>query len=89
MFGAGTRVWEYGGHLFARVAVYDRHTLTTAAPGNHGRERRVPHYVTVQFLNEQVDGRGVNLKPKDRIRISGTLGSPKPLRFLSQILRTI
>jgi hypothetical protein len=89
VFGAGARVWEYGGHLFARVAVYDRHTLTTAAPDNHGRERRVPHYVTVQFLNEQVDGRGVNLKPKDRIRVSGTLGSPKPLRFLSQILRTI
>jgi hypothetical protein len=82
-------VWEYSGHLFSRVTVYDRHTLTTAAPGNHGRERRAPHYVTVQFLNKQVDGRGVNLKPKDRICISGTPGSPKPLRFLSQILCTI
>ena len=68
-------VWEYGGHLFIRLAVYDRHTLTTDTPGNNGRERRIPHYVTVQFPNEQVDGRGVSLKPKDRIRVSGSLGS--------------
>lgn len=82
--GVVARVWEYGGHLFARVAVYDRHTLTTATPGNNGRERRIPHYVTVQFLNEQVDGRGVNLKPKDRIRVSGILGS----RVYSENLRS-
>jgi hypothetical protein len=82
--GVVARVWEYGGHLFARVAVYDRNTLVTAAPGNNGRERRIPHYVTVQFLNEQVDGRGVNLKPKDRIRVSGILGS----RVYSENLRS-
>jgi hypothetical protein len=81
--GVVARVWEYGGHLFARVASYDRHTLTTTSSGNNGRERRIPHYVTVQFLNEQVDGRGVNLKPKDRIRISGILGS----RVYSENLR--
>ncbi len=82
--GVVARVWEYGGHLFARVAVYDQHTLVTAAPGNNGRARRVPHYVTVQFLNEQVDGRGVNLKPKDRLRVSGSLGS----RVYSENLRS-
>jgi len=82
--GVVARVWEYGGHLFARVAVYDRHTLATAAPGNNGRPRRIPHYVTVQFLNEQVDGRGVNLKPKDRLRVSGILGS----RVYSENLRS-
>ena len=82
--GVVARVWEYGGHLFARVAVYDSHTQVTAAPGNNGRERRVPHYVTVQFLNEQVDGRGVNLKTKDRIRVSGILGS----RVYSENLRS-
>lgn len=82
--GVIARVWEYGGHLFARVAVYDSHTQVTAAPGNNGRERRVPHYVTVQFLNEQVDGRGVNIKPKDRIRVSGILGS----RVYSENLRS-
>ena len=82
--GVVARVWEYGGHLFARVAVYDRYTVTTATPGNNGRERRIPHYVTVQFLNEQVDGRGVNLKPKDRIRVSGILGS----RVYSENLRS-
>ena len=53
-------------------------------PGNHGRERRIPHYVTVQFTNEQVDGRGVNLKIKDRIRVYGTLGS----RVYSENLRS-
>jgi hypothetical protein len=82
--GVVARVWEYGGHLFTRLAVYDQHTLTSHMPGNHGRERRIPHYVTVQFTNEQVDGRGVNLKPKDRIRVSGTLGC----RVYSENLRT-
>ena len=82
--GVVARVWEYGGHLFVRLAVYDRHTLTTATPGNNGRRRRIPHYATVQFLNEQVDGRGVNLKPRDRIRVSGLLGS----RVYSESLRT-
>jgi hypothetical protein len=82
--GVVARVWEYGGHLFARLAVYDQHTPTTNTPVNNGRKRRIPHYVTVQFTNEQVDGRGVNLKPKDRIRVSGTLGS----RVYSENLRT-
>jgi len=82
--GVVARVWEYGGHLFARLAVYDQHTLTTNTPGNNGRMRRTPHYVTVQFTNEQVDGRCVNLKQKDRIRVSGTLGS----RVYSENLRT-
>ena len=82
--GVVARVWEYGGHLFTRLAVYDRHTLITDAPGNNGRKRRIPHYITVQFANEQVDGRGVNLKRQDRIRVSGILGS----RVYSENLRT-
>ena len=82
--GVVARVWEYGGHLFVRLAVYDHHTLTTNTPGNNGRERRIPHYVTVQFSNEQVDGRGVNLKRQDRIRVFGSLGS----RVYSENLRT-
>jgi len=82
--GVVARVWEYGGHLFVRLAVYDHHTLVTNSPGNNGRERRIPHYVTVQFPNEQVDDRGVNLKPKDRIRVSGLLGS----RVYSENLRS-
>lgn len=82
--GVVARVWEFGGHLFARVAVYDRYTETTPHPGNHGRTRRIPHYVTVQFPHEQVDGRGVNIKPKDRIRVSGGLGS----RVYSENLRS-
>ena len=82
--GVVARVWEYGGHLFTRLAVYDRHTLITDTPGNNGRKRRIPHYITVQFANEQVDGRGVNLKRQDRIRVSGILGS----RVYSENLRT-
>jgi primosomal replication protein N len=82
--GVVARVWEYGGHLFARLAVYDHHTLTTHMPGNNGRERRIPHYVTVQFTNEQVDGRVINLKHQDRIRVSGMLAS----RVYSENLRT-
>ena len=82
--GNVARIWEYGGHLFVRLAVYDHRSLGTGMPGNHGRERRIPHYVTVQFTHEQVDGRGVNLKTKDRIRVFGTLGS----RVYSENLRS-
>jgi hypothetical protein len=82
--GVVARVWLYGGHLFARLAVYDQHTRLTDLPGNHGRRRRVPHYLTVQFPHEQVDGRSLALKPKDRIRVSGSLGS----RIYSENLRT-
>lgn len=82
--GVVARVWEFGGHLFARIAVYDRHTSVTPQPGNNGRARRIPHYVTVQFPHEQVDGRGVNIKQKDRIRVSGGLGS----RIYSENLRS-
>lgn len=82
--GNVARIWEYGGHLFVRLAVYDHHSFGTGTPGNHGRERRIPHYVTVQFTNEQVDGRSVNLKIKDRIRVYGNLGS----RVYSENLRS-
>jgi len=84
MEGVVARIWEYGGHLFVRLAVYDHHSFGTGTPGNHGRERRIPNYVTVQFTNEQVDGRGVNLKIKDRIRVYGILGS----RVYSENLRS-
>jgi hypothetical protein len=82
--GVVARVWVYGGHLFVRLAVYDQHTLATTIPGNHGRLRRVPHYLTVQFPHEQVDGRVISLKPRERIRVSGPLGS----RVYSENLRT-
>jgi primosomal replication protein N len=82
--GVVARVWVYGGHLFARLAVYDVHTQLAGQMGNHGRQRRIPHYLTVQFSNEQVDGRSVSLKPRDRIRVVGQLGA----RVYSENLRT-
>jgi hypothetical protein len=82
--GVVARLWQYGGDLFARLAVYDRYTRLTSLPGNHDRMRRIPHYLTVQFLKERVDGRQVDLKLKDRLRVNGTLGS----RVYSENLRT-
>jgi hypothetical protein len=82
--GVVARVWVYGGHCFTRLAVYDQHTHLTGLPGNHGRRRRIPHYLTVQFPHEKVDGRSPVLKPRDRIRVSGPLGS----RVYSENLRT-
>jgi hypothetical protein len=82
--GVVARVWEYGGHLFVRLAVYDQHTLTANIAGNNGRGRRIPHYITVQFTDAKVDGRGVKLKTRDRIRVSGPLGS----RVYSECLRS-
>ena len=82
--GVVARIWQYGGDLFARLAVYDRHTMTTSLPGNHGRMRRVPHYLTVQFPERRVDGREVDPKQKDRLRVSGILGA----RVYSENLRS-
>jgi len=71
--GVIAKVWDYDQHKFARLAIYDRHTQVTDQPGKNGRPRRIPHYVTLQFSNGQVAGRAVNIKPKDRLRISGSL----------------
>jgi hypothetical protein len=82
--GLVARVWVYGGHLFTRLAVYDQHTQVTRQAGNHGRPRRIPHYLTVQFPHEQIDGRSLVLKAKQRLRVSGPIGS----RVYSENLRT-
>jgi hypothetical protein len=71
--GIAARVWEYDGHRFVRLAVYDRHTCLTGENGKHGRARRIPHYITVQFTDGAVGGRAVSLKVKDRCRVSGIL----------------
>lgn len=71
--GVVAKTWDYDGHRFARLAVYDQYTRTTNQPGKNGRPHRIPHYVTVQFENGQIAGRPVSLKAKDRCRISGLL----------------
>ena len=71
--GVAARVWEYDRHRFVRLAVYDSHTRTTGEAGKNGRERRIPHYITVQFTEGAVGGRPVALKIKDRCRVSGVL----------------
>jgi hypothetical protein len=71
--GVVAKVWEYDGHRFARLAVYDRHSTVTTRPGKNGHPRRIPHYITVQFSDGEVNGRTVALKAKERCRISGAL----------------
>jgi len=82
--GGIAKVWDYDQHRFARLAIYDRHTQVTDQPGKNGRPRRIPHYVTLQFTNSMVGDRAVSFKPKDRLRISGSLID----RTYSENLRT-
>ena len=71
--GVVAKAWEYDSHRFARLAVYDRHSTVTTRPGKNGQPRRIPHYITVQFSDGEVNGRLVSLKTKERCRISGFL----------------
>ena len=82
--GVVAKAWEYDGHRFVRLAVYDRHTRLTGQPGKNGRPRRTPHYVSVLFEAGQVAGRPVVLKVRDRCRIGGLLVD----RPYSESLRT-
>jgi hypothetical protein len=82
--GLVVRIWPYGGHLFARLAVYDRQTVCQATNGKGGRPRRVPHYVTILFPAGQAGERPVRVRQRDRIRVSGQLGS----RLYTENLRT-
>lgn len=75
--GSIARVWEYGGHRYCRLIMFDRHTQLK----DDGK--RQPHYLSVQFTGGMVNGRPVQISskagtknalcPGARIRVSGKL----------------
>jgi hypothetical protein len=83
--GIVARVWEHKAHKFVRLAVYHERAITTLEKGNGGRFRRIPHYVTIQFTDGQVEGRSIQILPQrksgdeagiakgDRLAVSGSL----------------
>ena len=94
--GVIARAWEHKAGKYVRLAVYHRHTRYTGEEGNHGRPRREPSYMTVQFSDGLVDGRAVKILPKretpdesglaphDRVTASGMLAES----FYSQSLHS-
>lgn len=75
--GSIARTWEYGGHKYCRVIVFDRHTQLK----DDGK--RQPHYLSIQFTGGMVGGRPIQISskagtknalcPGTRIRVSGRL----------------
>ena len=83
--GVVSKVWERGGNLLARLAIYDEHTLVASPTGNHNRPRRTPHYATILFLDGKVGERPVHLEVKNRLRVIGNLTT----RFYRESLKEI
>ena len=71
--GVVAKVWERGGNLLARLAMYDEHTHLAGQNGNHNRPRRIPHYVTLLFPEGKVGCRPVDVEAKTRLRATGSL----------------
>ncbi len=75
--GSIARTWEYGGHKYCRVVIFDPHTQLS----NDGK--RQPHYLSIQFTNGMVNGRAIQVSskpgtknalcPRSRVRVSGRL----------------
>jgi hypothetical protein len=77
--GVVARTWEYKRDgevdLFLRIAVYDEWTtVSSEKKGNFGKPFRKPHYVNVLLPGgKTVQGKLVNAKAKQRIRVRGEL----------------
>jgi len=77
--GVVARTWEYRRDgevdLFLRIAVYDEWTtVSSEKKGNFGKPFRKPHYVNVLLPGgKTVQGKPVNAKAKQRIRVRGEL----------------
>jgi len=72
--GIVARQWKHSQDLYVRLAVYDMHTPASPVPGNFGRPRRKPHYLTVVFpAGKTTGGRPVTVRMKDRLRVTGEL----------------
>jgi hypothetical protein len=77
--GTVSSIWDYMGSKYCRLNIHDNQTYRDPKKGDH---RRFP-YTIICFKNGTVDGRQVNLLPRnseeagihigDRIRVSGPL----------------
>jgi hypothetical protein len=83
--GIVSRAWEKGDQRFARLAIYDEHTVTEGE-GRKGRPRRIAHYVSVHFPDGQVTGRQVVLSQKDHLRVIGRLSERRYSESLGYFL---
>lgn len=71
--GVVAKVWERGGNLLARLAIYDDHTSLSDQNGNHNRPRRIPHYTTILFPEGKAGSRAIQVGVKTRLRVAGSL----------------
>ena len=84
--GVVAKVWERGGNLLARLAIYDEHTTATDQTGNHNRPRRIPHYATALFIEGKAGDREVHVEAKNRLRVTGYLTTRLYRESLKEIL---
>jgi len=84
--GVVSRLWSRGSQQFARLAVYDEHTLLDGRVGKNGRPWRKAHYVSVHFVDGNINGRSIRLEKKDRLRVHGKLGERRYRESLAMFL---
>ena len=71
--GLVVKAWKGGADRFARLAIYDQHTSIIGHNPAKGLPRRKPHYITVRFVDGKVDGHAIELRSKQRLRVSGSI----------------
>lgn len=72
--GLIAKVWSYDHHVFARLAVYDRHAEVLPAAESAALPRRKAHYLSLCLpQGRTADGMAVSLQPKERVLVTGYL----------------
>lgn len=90
--GVIAKVWTYDGDVYARLAVYDRHTATlpTEPAENRALPRRQAHYLTLWLpAGATADGMAVSLQAKERVLITGHLRDRTYSESLDRLLKKI
>ena len=83
--GIVAKHWNSNQSLKVRLAIYDRHTeiLQEAASGR--RSKRKAHYLTACFPDGKAGGQEIDIRKRNRVRLSGDL----QIHFYKQTLREV
>ena len=84
--GIAVRVWRGGADLFTRLAIYDQHTSIISQ--EKGKlPRRKPHYITLRFIERKAGNKAVQIKKRQRLRVSGHLHVRNYKQSLEDVLK--
>lgn len=71
--GVIAKLWTYDGDVYARLAVYDRHTVVEA-PAETTPPRRKAHYVSLWLVEgKTLEGVPLTLQKNDKVLVTGHL----------------